>query len=177
MCSLGSFVEWLGSAQIDMEGEPECFVELEVGRRLMVLRHANGACHLLDADGRCSAYLARPAPCAAYPFAFAAPSDQGIGSGLTVCEDDARIGVSNSGSRRLTLLADAPCGSHLPSLGVEPEPVWIEAVASVGSELNEYVRIVESWNRQQRRRRLAGRRARTAEQYLEYLERGLAVEQ
>lgn len=169
--SFASFIEWLGPSQIDMEGEPETFVELDVGRRLMVLRHANGACHLLS-EGRCSEYSARPSPCAAYPFAFVTVNDHRSGPERPVVEQAAIASAPDNAVRRqLTVLLDAPCGSHQPNLaGVARESAVDEAVACVEAELNEYVRIVESWNRQQRRRRFAGHRARTAQQYLDFLE-------
>lgn len=63
-------VHWLAPDEVDMAGEPASFVELREGRRLMVLAHALGACTLLDAGGRCTAYAARPRDCRAYPFDF-----------------------------------------------------------------------------------------------------------
>lgn len=174
--SFGSFVEWLGPSHIDMEGEPESFVELDIGRRLMVLRHERDACHLLSAGGRCSVYLDRPSPCAAYPFAFATPVEPGYDAERATCTVPASVSgrVVSAATRQLLVLPDAPCGIHFPALdGTAPDPTWIAAVACVGSELNEYVGLVELWNRQQRRRRLVGHRARSAQQYLDYLERGL----
>lgn len=53
-----------------MAGEPDSFVELREGRRLMVLAHAAGGCALLNSEGRCTAYAARPRDCRAFPFDF-----------------------------------------------------------------------------------------------------------
>ena len=39
---LEQLVEWLSPDEIDMSGEPDSFVELSIGRRLMVLRHEGG---------------------------------------------------------------------------------------------------------------------------------------
>lgn len=173
--SIGSFIEWLGPSQIDMEGEPESFVELDVGRRLMVLRHESDACHLLSADGRCSEYSARPSPCAAYPFAFATTIEPGPDAErVTGVAPAPASGGHRIATRQLVVLSDAPCGTHFPTLdGSAPDPEWVAAVDCVGFELNEYVRIVHCWNRQQRRRRLAGHRSRTAAQYLDFLEQRL----
>lgn len=151
----GSFVEWLAPSDIDMEGEPESFVELDVGRRLMVLRHQGGACHLLTPEGRCSSYTARPAPCAAYPYALVA---------LRPAPEAAPV-------RHLCVLADAPCGNYLPSVSpCASDPAIVSAVERVETELNDYVKLVETWNRRQRRRRFVGHKARAAEQFLEYLQ-------
>src|SRR5262249_35444606 len=46
-------VEWLAPDEVDMTGEPETFVELGAGRRLLVLAQRDGACALLGADQRC----------------------------------------------------------------------------------------------------------------------------
>src|SRR5688572_30682737 len=63
-----SFVNWLAPDEVDMTNEPGSFVELPIGRRLMVLAQRDGACHLLDANQRCSAYAHRPLDCRLYPF-------------------------------------------------------------------------------------------------------------
>lgn len=63
-----TLVEWLGPGEVDMTGEPETFVELREGRRLMVLAQAEGACRLLDENQRCRAYPARPRDCELFPF-------------------------------------------------------------------------------------------------------------
>ena len=72
-----TLVEWLAPDAVDMSGEPESFVELSEGRRLMVLAQHDGACALLDRDESCRAYAARPRDCRAYPFDFEPPPRQG----------------------------------------------------------------------------------------------------
>lgn len=62
-----TLVEWLAPDAIDMTGEPETFVRLPEGRRLMVLGHANGGCRFLHAE-QCSVHPARPTACRAFPF-------------------------------------------------------------------------------------------------------------
>jgi Fe-S-cluster containining protein len=72
-----TLVEWLAPDAVDMSGEPESFVELSEGRRLMVLAQSDGACALLDRDDSCSAYAARPRDCQTYPFDFEPPPRAG----------------------------------------------------------------------------------------------------
>jgi Fe-S-cluster containining protein len=141
-----SFVEWLTPDEIDMQGEPETFLDLDVGRRLLVLRHEDGACHLLTREGRCSEYAARPSACAAYPYALADTT-------------------SPHQSRRLYILADSPCGDDWCAGASGAE----QAVQSVEAELSEYVTLVSQWNRRQKRRRLAGHRPQAVAAYLEFL--------
>lgn len=70
-------VQWLSADEVDMTGEPQSFVELRVGRRLMVLAHAGQGCALLSAASLCSAYAARPLDCRAFPFDFSGAVDAG----------------------------------------------------------------------------------------------------
>lgn len=140
------FVECLGSDDIDMAGEPESFVELDVGRKILLLRHEGGGCHLLNGAGRCSEYAARPAACAAYPYAF---SD----------------GLASGQSRKLFVLPDSPCGEPASS----PGAVAADAVTCVEAELNEYFGLVRDWNRMQKRRRLAGHRPKSLERLVDFL--------
>jgi Fe-S-cluster containining protein len=72
-----TLVEWLAPDAVDMSGEPESFVELSEGRRLMVLAQRDGACALLGGDDSCRAYAARPRDCRAYPFDFEPPPHPG----------------------------------------------------------------------------------------------------
>lgn len=142
------FVEWLAPDEIDMSGEPESFVDIDLGRRVMVLRHERGACQLLTPEGWCDAYHARPAPCAAYPYALSESTQSG------------------EQPRHLFVLSDAPCGH---SALERNDDVARAAVACVETELNEYVTLVSQWNRQQRRRRFAGHRPRSAAEFLVHL--------
>lgn len=128
-----ALVAWLAPDQVDMTGEPESFVELGEGRRLMVLSQQDGACLLLDGDQRCRAYDARPRDCRTFPFAFEA--------------EDAGRAVP----RRLTLLPLNDCkyesdGQNDPSvLDAEDETRW--------SELRDYQALVARWNRRAWHRR------------------------
>jgi Fe-S-cluster containining protein len=142
-----SLIEWLAPDDIDMSGEPETFVELSQGRRIMILAHAAGACRLLNHEGRCSQYAARPAACAAYPFASTAESGP------------------QQQPHQLMVLPDAPCDGV--ELGDADETR--RAVSCVETELNDYVGIVSQWNKQQTRRKRVGRRPKSAGEFIAWL--------
>lgn len=146
-------VDWTTPEQIDMTGEPETFVETSRGRVLMVLRHVDGGCRFLSTAGLCSVYEVRPAPCAAYPFASSRKGDR----------------------RALEVLSGAPCkldavlATHLDASCLDAQEVAARAVARVETELNAYIVQIAEWNRRQKRRVLAGHRARTANEFLQFL--------
>ena len=123
---------WLETDAVDMTGEPESFVELSEGRRLMVLRQREGACQLLGADNRCGAYAARPRDCRAFPFDFDEPPHR-------------------SGPRRLALLpldgCDYAVDGHNDARTIEAED------RARWSELHDYQSVVARWNRRARHRR------------------------
>jgi Fe-S-cluster containining protein len=141
--SAAELVTWLAPDEVDMTGEPQSFVELAEGRRLMVLAHANGACQLLGSDHRCSVYAARPRDCRAFPFRF---------------EPDER----ERNVRRLSLLPLRGCDyasdgqQDVATLDAEDRARW--------QELERYQRVVAEWNRRAwHRRRLMKRLGRSAE--------------
>lgn len=137
-------MEWLAPDAVDMSGEPESFVELPEGRRLMVLAQRDGACALLGPDDRCRAYAARPRDCRAFPFDFQPSSD---------------------GRQHLALLPLTGCDyaedgdSHLPTLASEDAERW--------RELREYQRWVGAWNRQAWHRKRLFKRLGSAAEFLE----------
>jgi len=61
-------VRWVDRNGIDMDDEPEAFVILRQGRRVMVLRHEGGGCRYLGEDDRCTIYGQRPLGCRIFPF-------------------------------------------------------------------------------------------------------------
>jgi len=146
------FVDWLAPDAVDMTSEPSSFVELSVGRRLMVLAHADGACRFLGSDNRCSAYTSRPEDCRTFPFAFESETAPNV--------------------RRLTLLPLAGCESvagpahELETLRANDEQRW--------RALSEYQSFVLRWNRATRHRRRLGRGVGNAEAFLDFLERQLS---
>jgi Fe-S-cluster containining protein len=131
-------VAWLAPDAVDMIGEPQSFVELGEGRRLMVLRHERGACALLGADNRCTVYAARPRDCRAFPFDFE------------------RAAASNPDARRLTLLPLDGCEHAFDG---QHDAAVLDAVDRVRwAELSAYQALVARWNRRAwHRRRLQQR--------------------
>jgi Fe-S-cluster containining protein len=119
-------VQWLSPRAVDMEGEPQGFVELSAGRQLMVLAQERGACKLLGEDERCTAYAARPLDCQAFPF-------------------DLARDVDGSGKRRLQLLPLEGC-DHADD--GTPSRADIERTdAARLDELTRYHALVARWNR------------------------------
>jgi Fe-S-cluster containining protein len=142
-------VEWLAPDTVDMTGEPQSFVELSEGRRLMVLRQRGGACHLLGPDQRCQAYSARPRDCRAYPFDFE-PDESDIPA-----------------ARRLRLLPlDRSSCDYTQSGDNDPEALAAED-ARRWSELARYQAIVARWNRRAHHRRRLHRAIGAASSFLE----------
>jgi Fe-S-cluster containining protein len=130
-----ALVAWLAPDAVDMTGEPESFVELAEGRRLLVLAQHDGACRLLGADNRCQAYAARPRDCRTFPFDFE----------VSVAEP------SSPDPRRLTLLPLRDCdyatdGNNDPRvLDADDRARWCE--------LHDYQALVARWNRRAWHRR------------------------
>ena len=61
-------VRWVDRNGIDMDDEPEAFVLLRQGKRVMVLKHEGGGCRYLGSDDRCTIYGVRPLGCRIFPF-------------------------------------------------------------------------------------------------------------
>ncbi len=61
-------VRWVDRNGIDMDDEPEAFVILRQGKRVMVLKHEGGGCRYLGKDDRCTIYGQRPLGCRIFPF-------------------------------------------------------------------------------------------------------------
>lgn len=148
-----TLIAWLAPDAVDMSGEPESFVELSQGRRLMVLDHVDGACRLLGKDERCTAYAARPRDCRAFPFDF-----------------EPRVAAAST-PRRLALLPLAGCdhaqdGAHDLAL-LEAED------AARSSELQSYQALVARWNRRAFHRRRLRRSVGEAGEFLDFAARHL----
>lgn len=136
-------VAWLAPEEVDMRGEPQSFVELREGRRLMVLAQRGGACVLLGPRERCQAYAARPRDCRAFPFDF-----EPLGNDR----------------RRLTLLPLTGCDyaedghNDAAQLAREDSERW--------QELSAYQRWVATWNRSAWHRRRLHKRLAAADEFL-----------
>jgi Fe-S-cluster containining protein len=140
----GDLVAWLAPDEVDMTGEPESFVELREGRRLMVLAQREGACVLLREDETCGAYPARPRDCRAFPFHFEVPS---------------------AGVRRLTLLPLDGCDHAEDG---DQDGAQLEAEdAQRWEELREYQQWVALWNRRVWHRRRLRKGVPSANEFLE----------
>jgi Fe-S-cluster containining protein len=144
-------VAWLAPDEVDMTGEPQSFVELSAGRRLMVLAQQGGACRLLGKDDRCGAYAARPRDCRAFPFDFA------IGRSATPAPSVVE-------ARRPALLPLAGCDyasdgqSDITLLEAEDQARW--------HELQSYQVLVARWNRRAWHRRRLHKGVGSAQQFL-----------
>ena len=151
-----ALVEWLGPDDVDMSGEPASFVELNVGRRLMVLAHSTGQCRWLDESLRCRVYAARPVDCRSYPFSIEPREDES--------------------SLALSLLSFVSCD---PRDDTPADDVPSEAASAVAlteqdaerwRELSEYQALVARWNRLARHRRRLGHGVRGAPEFFRFLD-------
>jgi Fe-S-cluster containining protein len=139
-----SIGEWLAPDEIDMTGEPETFVRLRPGRRLLVLRHGDDGCRFL-VDELCSVHAHRPLACAAFPFDL----------------------VEDGGAGAVRPLEGAPC-----ALAEPPETTALGAcLRALRAELAEYARRVDAWNRRQRHRQRLHRLPEPAERFFVHLSR------
>lgn len=140
-----ALVDWLAPDAVDMTGEPDSFVELGEGRRLMVLRHQSNACALLGPDNRCRAYAARPRDCRAFPFDFAAAAPPTSPLRLLPLE---RCDYAVDGSNDEATLA------------LEDQTRW--------AELRDYQALVARWNRRAWHRRRLHRSPGDAAAFLSF---------
>lgn len=149
-------VEWLAPDAVDMTGEPESFVELGSGRRLLVLRQRDGACTQLGTDNLCRVYEARPRDCRAYPF------------------DVARV-PDASGKRHLSLLPLSSTSCEYAEDGAG-DRARIEAEDDArGEELREYQAQIAAWNRVAKHRRRLGHAIGTGDAFLAFALEGLTA--
>jgi Fe-S-cluster containining protein len=148
-------VEFLAPDAVDMTGEPETFVELGAGRRLLVLAQRDGACRLLDADDRCTAYLARPDDCRQFPFDVSETAD---GRALTL----ALLPLEGCDYER------APPGDFDAR-----EREIVEGDENRFRALAEYRALVARWNRLATRRRRFGHRVGDGADFIAYLQRAV----
>jgi len=140
-------VKWIDRHGIDLAGEPESFVMLRAGRRVMVLRHSHGQCRFLGADNRCTIYEARPQGCRIFPFD----------------PDFNRKGEMV----RLRMIEATECPYEKDGKNSKIEIRALHRLTE--SELESYRLKVVDWNRVQRARLRRGQAAATTQEYLEYL--------
>lgn len=140
-------VAWVDRDGIDMDDEPEAFVMLRQGKRVMVLRHERGACRYLGDDARCTIYSSRPLGCRIYPL-----------------DPD----FSSKGKLvRLKIVEATPCPYELDGDN-DPEALR-ELDDRYQSAHWDYNDKVAEWNRTQKARKRDGAAAQTAREFLNYL--------
>lgn len=142
-----TFVRWVDRHAIDMDGEPEAFVRLRQGKRVMVMRQGKGGCHFLGKDDRCTIYGSRPLGCRIFPF-----------------------DPTYNKQGKLTRLKLIPATECLYELDGENDPTAIRDLHDRhdGSTARYHDRIAE-WNSEQARRVRQGKRAQTARDFLVFL--------
>jgi Fe-S-cluster containining protein len=140
-------VRWVDKGGIDMDDEPEAFVSLRQGKRVMVLRHEGGGCRYLGDDDRCTIYEARPLGCRLYPFDPTFKKDGSL--------------------RRLRIVRATDCPHEMDgSTRVRDLRALDDSYQKAHWDFNE--RIAE-WNREQTSRKRSGKAARTAAEFLAFL--------
>ncbi|MGE3669852.1 MAG: YkgJ family cysteine cluster protein [Polyangiaceae bacterium] len=140
-------VKWVTRHEIAMEDEPEAFVRLRQGKRVMVLGHRGGRCRYLGKDDRCTVYGERPTGCRVFPFDPEFKKDGSL--------------------RRLKLIDATEC---LYALDGHND---VDAMRSMRQRHNAdqqayYDRVAE-WNREQARRKRKGQAVGTPRAFLTFL--------
>ena len=140
-------VRFIDRDAIDMDDEPEAFVMLRQGKRVMVLRHQRGGCRYLGEDDRCGIYGARPLGCRIFPFDPTFDRDGNV--------------------RRLKLIQATDCQYELDG---QNDPAVIRKLhARYSAATRAYQHKIVDWNRLQKRRKRSGQAAQTASEFLSYL--------
>lgn len=140
-------VHWVDRNGIEMDDEPEAFVVLRQGKRVMTLAHERGGCRYLGADNRCRIYTSRPLGCRIYPFD---PT------------------YSKKGNlRRLAIVQATECPYTLDGTNDANEIRALhESYLSAHSEFNGKI---AEWNQAQAQRKRAGKSAGTASEFFRFL--------
>ena len=140
-------VRWVDRDGIDMDDEPEAFVILRQGKRVMVLKHEGGGCRYLGSDDRCTIYSHRPLGCRIFPFD-------------PTFRDSEKL-------HRLKLIDATECKYELDG---ENDLGKIRELHGKHEEATRsYQAKVASWNKQQLERKRRGRQPQTAADFFEYL--------
>jgi Fe-S-cluster containining protein len=141
------FVRWVDRNGIDMDDEPEAFVRLAVGKRVMVMRQNAHGCHYLGKDDRCTIYASRPLGCRIFPFDPTYAKDGKL--------------------RRLKLIQATDC---LYELDGKNEPGAVHELHTRHDDATaRYHERIAEWNREQARRKRQGKRVQTARDFLSFL--------
>lgn len=141
------FVRWVDRNGIDMDDEPEAFVRLRQGKRVMIMRQGRGGCHFLGADDRCTIYGSRPLGCRIFPFDPSYKKDGQL--------------------RRLKLIQATDCQYELD--GQNDAHAIQDLHERHEATTARYQARVAEWNQQQTKRKRQGRAAQTAHDFLSFL--------
>jgi Fe-S-cluster containining protein len=141
------FVKWVDKNGIEMDDEPEGFVSLRQGKRVMVLRHGRRGCRFLGEDNRCTIYTSRPLGCRIFPF------DPTFGK-------DGKL-------RRLTLIQATDCQYQLDGKNDVKEMKKLHERYEDATEA--FQDKIASFNKEQTKRKRNGQSAQTARQFFDYL--------
>lgn len=142
------FVRFLPSSAIAMDHEPEAFLRLRQGRRVMTLRQSNGRCRYLTSEDRCSVHDARPLGCRVFPL-------------------DATFGKRDGRLRRLTLIQATTCEYELD--GRQSVPRLRRLTADYEAANARWHLWIAEWNRRQASRARRGLAAQPARALFEFL--------
>jgi uncharacterized protein len=143
-----TFLRWVDRHGIEMGDEPEGFVSLRQGKRVMVLRHGRNGCHFLGSDNRCTIYSSRPLGCRIFPF-------------------DPTFNKKDGKLRHLTLIQATDCKYELDGKNDVDE---MRALHQRYEEATEaYQDKIAQFNKQQAARKRSGKRPGTARKFLEFL--------
>jgi len=140
-------IRWVDRNAIDMDDEPEAFVMLRQGKRIMTMRQGRGGCRYLGADDRCTIYSIRPLGCRAFPFDPTFKRDGTL--------------------RRLKLIEATECPYELD--GQNDVDAIRKLHERYDAATDDYQQKVAEWNRLQRRRRRQGKAAQTTREFLDFL--------
>ena len=141
-------VRWVDKNGIDMDDEPEAFVVLRQGKRVMVLRHEGGGCRYLGTDDRCTIYNHRPLGCRIFPF------------DPTFAEDTGKL-------RRLKLIQATDCLYELD--GDNDVDKMRTLHGKHLSATSSYQAKVARWNARQAERKNRGKSTQTAADFFTFL--------
>jgi Fe-S-cluster containining protein len=140
-------VQWVDRNGIEMDDEPEAFVVLRQGKRVMTLAHERGGCRYLGADNRCGIYTSRPLGCRIYPFD---PS------------------FSKKGKlRRLAIVQATECPYTLDGTN-DVNEIRVLHESYLRAHADFHGKIAE-WNRAQTKRKRAGKAAGSAREFFDFL--------
>jgi Fe-S-cluster containining protein len=141
-------VRWVDRDGIEMDDEPESFVELGQGKRVMTLRHRAGKCRYLGDDNRCTIYAARPLGCRVFPF-------------------DPTFDKSGKLKRLKIVKATEECPYELDG---QNDPDALRTLHDRYEAMHDtFKEKIAEWNKAQRRRKRSGKRAQSARAFFRFI--------